>query len=886
MPELGRFARELRALFWKPSVDDEVRTELGHHLEMLERDLIAAGADPNAARAAARAKFGDPARLGAECRDIGARRDRERRRTRWLAELRQDAHYALRQLRTSPRFAVVAILTLAVGLGASTTIFGIADVMLLRPLPFHDPKRLAIAYETTPTGMGFSISEPDYLDWQSRTRHFAAVAGFVGRTPNVSGDAGPEQLQGAATTHTLFSVLGVRPALGRTFTAEEDTKGGDGRVAVISHALWQRRFGGDPRVLERPLDLDGTRYRVVGVMPPGFDFPGGVDVWTPLAPSYDWPRGDRRLDAVVGRLAPSATLEQARKELAGVAGQLATEYPATNAAWSADVRPFSEWYVSPEMRSRVVTLLATVGLLLAMACINVASLFLARAGTQERQLAVRAALGAGRGRIARQLLTESLLLSLIGGAVGVAVAAAAVPLVRRTGSVTIPLLAELRLDWRVLGFALAACVVTGLLFGLAPAVRLSRVGSSRGTAGLHDVLRSGTRLADSGRVRAALIVGSVALATIMLVSAGLVGGSFVRLMRVDLGFRAERVLTGSIVLPEERYDRARGVQFYTELVRRVGALPGVRTVGLTNQAPFTVGNTAMGWAVAGQEPANKSEMPVASWRIVTPGYFTTLGIPLQRGRVFDATDVPDAPRTTVISETLARRAWGDADPLGRQLALGNGRKLTVVGVVGDVRVLQVDSAPRPTMYFPHTQFAWPSMWLTARTTGDPGALAAAVRREVAALDPTLPLAQVQPLAQLVSNATAQPRLTVLVFALFASAALALAVVGLYGLVSFGVAQRTREIGVQLALGAPPPRIVRAILGHGVRLAAAGVALGTVGGWAAAGALRAILFETRPTDAPTFAAVATLLIVVAAVASALPARRAARLDPVTALRSDG
>jgi predicted permease len=715
------------------------------------------------------------------------------------------------------------------------------------------------------------------------------MATFSGRTLNVVGDAGPEQVAASAATHTLFGVLGVAPALGRVFTAEEDAPGGDRGVAVISHALWQRRFAGDPRVLERALDADGARLRIVGVMPRGFDFPGDVDVWVPLGASYAWPRGRRDLDAAVARLAPGATLEQARDELAGIARQLAAEHPATNDDWGAGVTPFSEWYVSPEMRARVLTLLAAVGMLLAMACVNVASLLLARAGAQERQLAVRAALGAGRGRIVRQLLTESVVLSLLGGAAGVAAAAAAVPLVRRTGSAAVPLLAGLRLDWRVLAFALAACVTTGVLFGLAPALRLSRPGPARpdgAGGGLHDLLRSGTRVADRGRVRGALVVASVALATLMLVCAGLVGGSFVRLMRVDLGFAAERVVTGSIALPEARYDRDRATGFYTELLRRVSALPGVRAAGAVNIAPFSgPGNTAMGWAVAGREPANRSELPIASWRTVTPGYFPALGIPLKRGRVFDATDVRGAPRTVVINETLARQGWRDEDPVGRELALGNGQTRTVVGVVGDTRVLAVDSAPRPTMYFAHAQWEAPAMWLTVRTAGDPDALTAALRREVAALDATLPLARVQPLARLVSDATAQPRLTVLVFAIFASAALALAAVGLYGLVSFGVAQRTREIGVQLALGAAPRRVVHAVLGQGVRLAAVGVVLGGVAAYGAAGALRAILYETEPPDATTYLAVAALLVAVAAAASAGPARRAARLDPVRALRSE-
>ncbi len=894
MPELGRFARELRALLWKPTVEREVDDELAHHLERLEAELRARGVAPAEARAQARARFGDPARIGAECREIGRARDRAHRRTRWLEEMAQDARYALRQLRASPRFTLVAVLTLAIGLGASTTIFGIADAVLLRPLPLLAPDRLAIVWEETPSGQAFSVSEPNYLDWAARTRRFARVAAFAGRTTNLMSDAGPEQLVGAAATHGFFPVLGVAPLLGRTFTPEETSPGGDARVAVLSHALWQQRFAGDPRVLERTVQLDGARYRVIGVMPRGFDFPGQVQVWTPLAPSMSWPRADRRMDAMIGRLAPGTTEDQARRELSAIAAQLARDHPTSNTDWGARVRPLTEWYVSPEMRARVVTLLVAVGLLLAMACANVASLLLARATARERQMAVRAALGAGRGRIVRQLLTESVLLSLLGGAVGVALAAAAVPLVRRTGSAAVPLLATMRLDWRVLGFALAACVVTGLVFGLAPAARLARAASparrARGGTGpaLHALLRSGTRLADAGAMRNVLIVGSVALATLMLVSAGLVGGSFLRLMRVDLGFSSEQVLTGSIVLPEDRYQPAQVVAFFDRLTERLRGLPGVRAVGATNIAPYGGGNTAMGWAAVGREPANTSEYPIASWRAVTAGYFPALGITLRQGRLYDASDA-SAPRgserTLVISETLARRAWPGESAVGQRLRLGNGQTARVIGVVSDARLLAVDSAPAPTIYFSQSRFAFTSMWLTIRAAGDPTALTAAVRREVAALDPTLPVARVQPLAQLVSDATAQPRLTVLVFGLFATAALALAAVGLYGLIAFGVAQRTREIGVQLALGAQPRRVVRGVLARGVRLAVLGVAIGGAGAYVAAGALRAILFETEPPDPLTFAAVGAVLLLVAAAASVGPARRAARLDPVLGRRSE-
>ena len=491
MPQLGRFARELRARLWKPSVEEEVRRELRNHLEMLEQDLVARGLDPAAARAAAEAKFGDAERIGEVCRDIGELRDNEARRAQWLSELRQDVAYALRQMRANARFTLVAMLTLAVGLGATTIIFGIANAVLLRPFPVADAERLVLGFETTPTGRQFAVSEPDYLDWRTRVRGLANIAAFAPRTPSLRGDEGAEQLVGAATTHSFFPVLGVSPVLGRTYSAEEDAPGGDRRVAVLSHALWERRFGGDPAVISQSIELDGVRHRIIGVMPRGFDFPRRVELWLPLAPSPAYHRGDRRL-VTIARLGPGITHTQAGAELASVARQIAAEHPATHAGWSAQVEKFSEWYIAPQLQARVVALLATVGLLLVMACVNVASLLLARAGAREREMAVRSALGAGRGRIVRQLLTESVVLSVLGAAVGVAVAAAAIPVIRGVGSVAIPRLEGLMLDWRVLTFAVGACLTTGILFGLAPGLHLARAGASRGDAVLG-VLRSGSR---------------------------------------------------------------------------------------------------------------------------------------------------------------------------------------------------------------------------------------------------------------------------------------------------------------------------------------------------------------------------------------------------------
>lgn len=883
MPRLGRFARELRARLWKPSVDEEVRREIENHLHLLERDLIAGGLDPAAARAAAKARFGDADRIGEACREIGELRDRDARRAEWLAELGQDVRYALRQMRANRRFTVVALLTLAVGLGASTTIFGIANAVLLRPFPVAAADRLILINGTTPTGSIFSVSEPDFLDLRARARTLAGIAAFGQRSLGLRSDDGVEQLVGAAATHSLFGVMGVAPVLGRTHSAAEDDPGGDRRVVVLSHALWTRRFGAESTVLSRSIELDGVMHRIIGVMPDGFDFPGRTDVWLPLAPNPAYHRGDRRLD-VVARLAPGVTPTQAAGEVASIAQQLATEYPDVNAGWGGRVRRFAEWYVSPDLRTRVYALLATVGVLLLMACVNVASLLLARAGAREREIAVRSALGAGRGRIVRQLLTESVVLSVAGAVAGVALAAAAAPMVRGIGSAAIPRLEGLALDWRVIAFAVAACLTTGILFGLAPGLHLAR-GGGRNDAVLG-VLRSGSRAIGSGRLGNTLVVTSVALAMLLLVGAGLVGGSFLKLMRVTLGFSPEHVMTASISLSGGNGSFSeRAIAFYTELERRVQGIPGVRAAGSTNIAPFSGGNTAMGFEPAEAAPQREGDYRMAGWRIVTPGFFQALDIPLIRGRLFDTSDRDPIALVALINETMARRIWPGVDPIGRRLSMGSGRVATIIGVVGDTRHVFADSVPPPTVYLAHAQFPWRAMWLTVRSTGDPTAIVASVRRELAAIDPGTPMARVQPLTQLLKDTTAEPRLTVLVFSIFALAALVLAAIGLYGIVSYTVAQRTREIGVRLALGAPPRRILGAVLDRGVRLALLGVVAGGVAGYAAAGALRTILFETEPTDAVTFVAIAGLLLGVACVASVVPARRAARTDPLVALRSE-
>jgi predicted permease len=876
MPRLGRFTRRLRARLWRVPVEREVEAELAFHLEMRVAELVEEGMDPASAREAALRRFGDLAAITATCRTLGSERDRAMDLADRFAELRQDVRYALRHLRANPVFALVAALTVALGIGTSTTIFGIVDAVLLRPLPYREPERLVRLWESNPTVERFSVSEPNFLDWRARARSFESLAAYGGAFVSLTGSGEPERLRAGVATHTLFRLLGVPPLLGRTIVEEESRPGTDARVVVLSYGLWRRHFGGDPRAVGRTLTLDGTAYQVVGVMPAGFDYPGRRDLWLPFTPNAAASRGNHVL-SVAARLKPGVTVAQASAEMQAIARDLARQYPESNADWSVTVASFGDWIVSPDLRARVLVLLAAVGLLLLMACVNVANLLLARATARQRDTGLRAALGAGRARLVRQLLTESLVLALIGAAVGIALAAAVVPALRAAAADAVPRLDEMRVDWRVIGFGVAASVLTGLLFGLAPAAQASRTS-------LATMLRDGSRVAASGRARSALIVASVGLAMLLLVGAGLIGGSFVRLMRVDPGFDARGVLTGSIALPNERYPQdAQRELFWSEMVRRLSAIPGVSVAASTNLAPFSGGNTGIPYTVPGRAA---DAFLQADWRSVTPGYFRALGLRLKRGRLLAETDVRAAPSVIVVSERMATKLWPNENPVGKQIRVeGADRPLwTVVGVVGDIHDGALEAEPREMMYLSYHQVSWGSMWFVVRTQGDPARLAGAVGREIRAIDPALPVSDVQPLARLVADATAQPRLTTLVFVLFAGAALGLAVVGVYGIVAYGVAQQTREIGVRLALGARPTAILARVVAHGLRLAGAGIALGVTAAYALSRFLAGILYGVTPTDVLTYAGVAFVLAAAAALASAIPAASAARLDPVTALRN--
>jgi putative ABC transport system permease protein len=863
-------------------VEQDVDRELQLHLEMRTEDLIEEeGMAPAAARDEALRRFGDLGKITETCREIGKRKEKAMWWSELSSELRQDLGYALRQMWKAPVFTLIAVLTLALGIGATTAIFSVVDAVVLRPLPFPEPDRLMRLWEKNPQTDQFSVSDPNFLDWRQANRSFVDMAAIRFTTPSLVGDGEPVRLTAAAVTASLFPVLGAKPALGRTFLPEEDRPGGATQVAVLSHRLWQSRFGADPGIVGRSLRLEGRSYTVIGVMPAGFAFPAWAELWIPLAPDAAASRTDKWLD-VVARLKPGVTVEQASADLDAVARRLVERYPDSNRDWGVRIVPFQEWMVGPQVTQTMLVLFSAVGLLLLMACVNVSNLLLARATIRGREMGLRSALGAGRARLIRQLLTESVLLAACGALAGLGVAHGAMRLLRAFGPADVPRLNEVSLDGRVLAFTLGTALVTGLLFGLAPALQASRTD-------LYALLQQGGRaaLAAGRRLRDALVVGELAMAMMLLIGAGLMIGSFLRLQRADTGFDPEGVLTVQLELPEQEYPQERRHLFFSAALARISGLPGVRAAGATNTAPFGSFQPTIEFVVEGREARGPEDFQSADWRSVTPGFFRALGIPLLRGRLLTEADRVGAQEVVVISQTMADRLWPGEDPVGRRIRWGgeDGGALTVVGVVGDVRDLDIAEDSRQILFLPYQQIPWPQMTLLIKTAGPQAGLAAAIRREIRTLDGSLPIPEVRPLRQSISDAVAAPRFRMLLFGIFAAVALVLATVGVYGVMMFTVAQRTREIGVRLALGARPWSVVRMVLRRGLLLTLLGVGLGWAGAFGLTRFLASLLYGTAPTDAATFAAVALLLAGVATAAGYLPARRAAAIDPRLAFSAD-
>jgi putative ABC transport system permease protein len=796
-----------------------------------------------------------------------------------ITSLVADLRYAVRTLRRSPGFTLVAVLTLGIGIGATTTIFSVLNAVVLRPLPYPEPDRLVWLWETTPDGADFSTSEPNYLDFRDQARSFEHLAAAVDREVTLLGDGDAERLSAAEVTPNFFAALGVGPALGRAFLPEDAAAGSP--MVVLSHRLWRSRFEADPRVAGRSMELTRGSYTVVGVMPAGFAAPGDPELWLPLAPSPDAERDDSHL-YMIGRLAPGATPRGAAVEMRSIASRLGAAYPESRGGWSVRLLPLRDRLVGPDLTRTMWVLMGAVGLLLLLMCANLASLLLARGASRRRELGVRVALGAGRGRIVRQLLTESLLLAAAGMAAGLLLAVWGVPLVRVLLPPETPRLHEIRVDGAVLGFALAASVLVGLLFGLFPALQGS-------AADIRTALREGSRATSAAgrRIREALVVGELALAMTLLMAAGLLAGSFLRLQQVETGFAEEGVLAIPLSLPGPQFEpHGEMARFLAAAEERIGGLPGVTAVGATNVAPLSGGGTAVDLSVEGR-PSGPGETSFARWRSVTPGFFRAAGVRVLRGRALEPTDYrPDAPAAVVVTEAFADRVFPGEDPLGRRVAMGvNGTNWrTVVGVVEDVRDIRLAESPQPLFFLPETG-GWPWMTLLVRSAADPAALAGAVRREIRALDPTIAVPTVEPLSAGRRRAVAGPRFNVLLMGGFAAVAMILAVLGIYGIMSHAVAQRTREIGIRIALGARPGRVLRMVLGRGARLIAAGVGLGAVAALGFARLLGALLFDTPPADAATFAGTALLLGAAALVSAWIPARRAARSDPAAAFRQE-
>ena len=811
----------------------------------------------------------------------------------------QDVRFALRTLWTNRGFALIAVAALALGVGANSAIFSVVNAVVLRPLPYKDPERL-VALWVGLNQKGFEeleVSAPEFTDFRTRSTSFERVAAYGASGFNVTGAGEPERIQGLFATADFFPALGVEPLKGRAFTEEEDRPGGD-NVVLISYSLWQRRFGGDPSVVGKSITLNGQACNVVGVMPASFHFPDNdTDIWKPAAFDADLlgpnNRGSHFLN-VIGRLKNGVDIEHARTEVATLArtvgGENTTTYPR---GLTAVLRPLQEEVVGDAVRKPLYVMLGAVGLVLLIACANVANLLLARAASRRKEVAVRTALGASRARIVRQLLTESLLLSLAGGAVGLVLALWGVDLLVALAPVGTPRVEEVGLDARVVAFTFAVSLLTGIVFGLAPALHASKVD-------LNEALKDGTRGATEGprrgRLRGLLVVAEFAIALVLLASAGLLLKSFARVREESPGFDASHVLTMRVVLPESKYkayDDHRA--FFSNLFERLRALPGVESVGANNLLPFGGNGGSRGFLIDGRPVPPGQPHPEEQLRFITPGYFNAMRIPLLRGRDISDRDINTAPRIAVVSRSMAERYWPNEDAIGKRFAYAGIREekpdwIEIVGIVGDIKHRGLDIDSRPEIYVPVYQPLFVnrptpplSLYVAVRTSGDPASLARAARGAVLAVDSEQPVANMKTMEQRLAESVAQRRFQMTLLGLFASVALMLAVVGIYGVMSYTVARRTHEIGVRVALGAQGRDVLRLVLRQGMWLTLAGVGVGLAIAYAATRVMASLLYGVSATDTMTFALVSLILTAAALLACLVPARRATKVDPMEALR---
>jgi len=806
-----------------------------------------------------------------------------------MDKLRQDLAYAVRRLARAPGFTLIAVATLALGIGADSAIFSVVSAVLLRPLPYPEPERLVQVAQTW-RGKSTEVYSPqNFLDVQTEAGSFESMAAINGGGITLTGSGAALRVESAEVSASFFDVLRARPSLGRGFEPNENEPGYT-KVAVLGHELWRSRFGADPSLVGQTVQLNREPHLVVGVASRGFAFPEGTQIWTPI--EYDPrfrsnSRGAWYL-GVIARLKPGASVPGAREEVATIGGRLAREYPDENEGVGATVTPLHESLVG-RSRPALLVLLGAVGLVLLIACVNVANLLLARMAARETELAVRSALGAGRGRLLRQLLTESVLLAALGGLAGLLLASLLLDSLLALQPEGVARLGEVRIDRAVVAFSAALSLATGLLFGVFPALQVTRATSAQALreAGRGLLSRRG------GRLCAGLVVGQMALAMVLLAGAGLLVRSFFGLVRVDPGFRPESALTFRLSLPEQAYasEERRGA-FFDDALQRLAGLPGVRSTAAVAGLPLGGMQFQISFEVTGRPPIPPAQQPSLEVRVATAGYFELMGIPIQRGRSFERTDGSESPQVVLLNESAQRAFFAGEDPLGKRITLGLGREEgkprpggEVVGIVGDVKESSLSEKAPPTIYLPYAQLSLSSMNVLLRTAVPPRSLAPAAEAAVHRLDPELPVAGMRTLEEVVGRSVSEPRFYTLLLATFAVVALLLAALGIFGVMSFAVVQRHREIGIRVALGAHAADVLRMVLGRAIGLVALGVGGGLLGALALSRTVRSLLFNLSPTDPATLGAVAVLLTLVALLASYLPARRATQVDPLEALRSE-
>jgi putative ABC transport system permease protein len=880
---LQSISHRLRSLFRKDAVEHELSDEMRFHIERQVEENLTAGMSLQEARRAAMREFGGVEQIKEECRDT--------RRVNFLETLLQDLRYGARMLRKNPGFTTVAVLTLALGIGANTAIFSVTEVVLLRPLPYPHSEQLVMVWENVrlPNYQNDQnpVSPGNFAEWSNQNSIFQGISAYSNRSFSLTGKGDPIRIEGELVTYNFFTVLQVNAALGRGFVPDEDRPGA-AHVVVITDGLWRSRFAADVQILGKTILLDGESYIVVGVMPPGFHFPDPDDqLFVPIAlsPEERNNRGSHYLD-VFARLKPEVTLAQARVEMDMIARHLTELYPLSNTGEAVNVVPLHEEIAGP-LRSKLMVLSGAVGMILLIVCANVANLQLARASSRHREVAIRLAIGASRSRILRQLLTESVLLALLGCLLGLMLARWGVTALKFLNAWDIPRMEEIGLNGSVFLFSLGISILAGFAFGVMPALQAARGSAS-------DSLKEGARESAAGgrvRTRSLLVVLEIALGVIVVIGAGLLLRSFLALERVPLGFQPESILTFRVIPRGARYSQPLGrTAFYQQALEKIDTLPGVKSAAAVTFLPLTLFRGSKGFTIEGRAPSAPGQIPMANYDIVTPDYFGTMQIPLLKGRDFSWGDTPQSQQVVIINQAMARKYWPGEDPLGKRFRQGGSTDefpwMIVVGVVGDIREYNVLTPPRPTVYFPISQLPDPGGLLrdwVVRTDKNPLGLASAIPPAIWSMDKDLPVSRIRTMEQVRTISVAPQWFNLLLFGLFAVLALVLAAIGIYGVMAYSVTQRTREIGVRVALGAQHGDVLRLVLQQGARLAALGVFLGLAGAQVVARLMANLLYGVQPTDPITFAAVALLLAVVALLACYIPARRAMRLDPLIALR---